>query len=418
MRKSIIIWLLAIVILPLSSYAKAEIDIGAEVKLTGIYYPEEKKQNEDQFYETRVLGEFSLTTDNFFKTFIQGDFRKDNMDYAQGTINDYAESPERWASNIREAYVRLDTDQARLTFGKQVFDLAMTDEISLIDALNPRDLKDIPRNEKVGIPAISFFIGDEAYIEFIGSWFTPSKLPLAGGRWFRELPAGISLGQAEYDKYSFEYSVYAGIEKESLDIRFGYYNGHSYSPSYRLQPISFTEIELIPVYHRQELYSLGLAKEIFGSIVRSEAGYFNQKDEYTGQELENFYQYVISIDRFISGLLFESDNLYALLQWSDHDNHSEDYIDFRQALRGIMGKLEYNFSDEEHWAIHCQWQYNNYDQDYYLKPSLIFSTDLWDTYSLEVEAGYEHMDGPADSFWGGGGYNKNKSVFTLIKLIF
>ncbi|MCK5738829.1 hypothetical protein KAH55_06595 [bacterium] len=374
--------------------------------MLGFAYPEKGNTEYDEYLEIQFLPELTITpSDNILiKTRLEARLNTEN--FAHGYIDDGVDAEHRWAVNVKNLYVETWKSFYTIKVGKQIFDWSVTDTISPCDNLNARDWTDIVEFEKVGIPAISLRCGYDTYIEAVyAPWFTVSKLPNSGNRWYPKLPEGLSLKeQPEADKHQGQIAFRTGTVMSGFDLTATYFHGYSFSPSFQLDMVSETEFVLVPTYRTEDVYAVSIAHEFFECNFRGEVGFFDQEKD------DDFFQYVIGVDREWSSLFSKVDSLYCLIQYVDETVTNQinplpfETIDFRRILSdSIAWKSKYSF-DEDGWAIQLDGTYNFSETDSYLEPSVVC------TYGdLTTKVGYGVFIGPEDSFWGA--YDNNDRFF-------
>ena len=388
-----------------------ELKIGATLEAFGAVYFQGKNQAEKRYGEIRLRPTASYAPLEPLLFYVEGDFRADSEGFAESYMDDPAErSGRRWIADLREAYIDCKADWLGIRIGKQIFDWSVTDTVSPSDNISPRDWTDILESERVGVPAVSLRFGYSTYAELVYMpWFTPSKLPVIGGRWERDLPPALVNGEQEIlGRDNGQVSLRTGTTFEGFDIGAVYYRGYGYSPSFRLSPVAAGLFELIPVYRFEEVYAASVAGALGMFGVRGELGYFSQSDE------DDFVQYVLGIDREWSGILKPVDSLYVLVQYANeivtqHDNPvGFPTIDFRRILNNaVMAKVAYSFDGERIWTIKLEGSYNLGDKDSFLEPAIV-----WRKRSFELEAGIDILSGGKSRFFGG--YRRNDRFYSKL----
>lgn len=383
------------------------LELSGKLEAFGTAYAQKSGARENTYGELRFLPKLAFSPTESISLHIEGDFRLDTGNYAHGYIDDAAEKNNRWSANLREAYYEEAISNLRVRLGKQIFEWGMTDTVSPGDNLNPRDFLDFVRaRDKVGIPSLSLKYGNDTFIEGVYvPWLTPSKLPTGNQRWSRDLPSGIIAGQPENQSdYKPQYAARIGSNFSGYDFGASVYNGYSYSPFYELKPTSPSTARLAAVYNRQSVYAVALAKSLDTYVIRSEIGYFDQKNA------SDFVQYVVGVDREWVGIFFEDDTFYALVQYADSTVTNQvptlpDTFDLRRVLDNcLMAKIKYSPTDSKIWEFGIEGSYNLRDHDWLLTPSV--AKKINDELNIKLSA--DLLGGPADSFFGG--YKKNDRI--------
>lgn len=383
----------------------------ATIEAFGAAYLVNRRATEKQYGEIRFRPTMHYAPLDDLLLHVEVDFRADTEGFARGAMDSVVErTGRRWMADVREAYIEYSHDWFRMRLGKQIFDWSVTDTVSPADNINPRDWTDILEMERVSIPSAYLHVGYNTYAELVVTpWFTPSKLPVIGSRWERELPPGLVNAEQEVPGRDHgQLSVRAGTSWEGFDLGAVYYRGYSMSPSFKLHPVSFVLAELVPVYRFEEVYSLSCTRAVREFTVRGEVGAFRQREE------DDFIQYVVGIDREWSGLLKPVDSLYVLLQYANEVVTRQDRplpfstIDFRRVLdNAIMAKVTYDFDSEKRWTVKFEAAINLEDGGSFFEPALV-----WRKHHVEWELGIDILSGGEGSFFGG--YGENDRVYTKI----
>ena len=377
------------------------------VKLAGKYemfvggYWNKQRGKENSYGEIRFRPKATINLTDDLLLYLEGDFRQDSRGFAHGYINNKTESGYRWAADIREGYIEYIRNQFRFRVGKQIFDWSVTDLVSPSDNLNPRDWTHLIEWEKVGVPAIDIRMGYDHFLEFVYiPYFTPSKLPR--GRWER-----LEMENYEVEGGGGQYAIRAGTTFKGFDLTASFFDGFSYNPAVRVDvpKVGFDSAGMPPMstphfhprYYRERVWAATLAKEIYqGYMLRTEVGYFDQEIG------NNFFQYVIGVDREWNDVFRPTDNLYLLLQHAgDTSSEFERVGDFRRGLSdSVILKAKYAFDDRERWALGLEAVYSLENSGSYVKPSVAYKKD-----NMTIEAGVAIMSGAKETFFGGYGRN-------------
>ena len=409
----ILIYLVSLIICsPGIALGSDAIDFDGKIQALAFGYLEKGDTKHQHYGEIQFKPDITLYPSDVCLVASRFDVRQDTENYSHGYIDNVYEAQHRYAVNINELYLEAWKGYFNFKLGKQIFDWSKTDTISPNDNSSTRDWTDIVEFERIGIPAINLRIGFDTFFEAVYMpWFSVSKLPDAENRWYPNLPVGMSLGKQEADESQEQYAFRIGSVMSGFDLSAAYFHGYSYSPSYRLNIISASDIELIPTYRIQDAYSISGAREFFSFNIRGEAGYFDQ------DRADDFFQYVIGIDREWVALFSEIDSLYLLIQYMDETvtNHDSplpfDTIDFRRILSDSIAWKSKYFFDPDTWTIQIEGSYNFSDHDCYVQPSILFTHS-----NIISEFGYCLFAGPEDSFWGS--YDDNDRFYLKLTWLY
>ena len=404
MKKSAIVWL---VLSSVMASAQERLRLEHEFSVLERVYLQNRSDAEGLSLALRYRPKLTYFATESLLLQLEPDFRFDDEGYAQGYADSITEQSEWQTVGVREAYGEWNRDWCRLKIGKQVFNWAVTDTVSPGDNLCPRDWTQVTKWERVGVPAVSWRLGYDHFIEAVYQpWFTPSKMP--NGRWQTE-PAIITDDWEETDGREDQLAVRVGSVISRFDVGLSYFDGYSYNPFFRLDA---SKMKLKPNYYRQRVYAASLTGEIAnGFTLRSEIGWYDRK---LGGD---FGQWVIGIDREWSGIFEPTDSLYILLQYADGFLDSNNppagmfNLDFRQAFNDcLMAKAKYSFNDRGRWSLDLEGLYNTDDRDSYLQPSVTWQKDRW-----RAEIGLVILSGRSDTFMGRWGRNDHFFIELTLK---
>jgi hypothetical protein len=397
----------------LSFGSQIEIDPKIEARITGKAYLESSSKGKEYFGEVRVLPEATIGHKNLpnLSLFLAGDFRLDNESYATGAIDSFAEKEQRWAANVREAYLEYFYKNFTFKIGKQIFDWSVADTVSPLDNLSARDWTLIPDWERVGIPAFNIRYDGWTYsVQLVAvPRFTPSKLPR--GRWKENLPPGLIEGGQDVDENRFQYAVKVNKIWPWIEAIFAYYKGVSYNP-YGEIDLGLAGPELEIKYSDQQVISGALVKEIQGGVIlKSEAGYYNQNHG------DDFFQYVLGAQKEFYELFRPTDSLVILFQYTNEEVISEtsdsvvELTDFRRVFKNsVLWNLSYDPGGNCPWKLEFEGSYNLSGSDSFWRPKVVYQQDNW-----QIEGGIQLTNGPEDSFWG---QYQNDAAFFIFKYFF
>ncbi len=377
----------------------------------GAAYPRGKANAERAYGETRLRTKVTWQPNENFFACLEGDIVADTAGFTKGVFGDiYGQQGRRSYLEAREAYLEFRKDWLKVKAGKQIVDWSVTDTISPFDFFSPRDWTDVVRWERVGVPAVDLRFGHKTYLEVVYTpFFTPSKLPVAGGRWDRNLPTGFGLVQQETPgTFKNQIGIRAGTTVKEFDLRIGYYNGYGVSPTYGVRPTSLITADLVPSYHHQQAVTFAAVRGLKGFTFRFETGHVNQQGD------DSYIPFVFGVERLWQ---FKNKELFVLLQYANEVitrqvNPLSQQYDFRRALNNaLMWKTQLWMNQDRDWGFKLEGAYNFRYGGLYLEPAVFVKIK-----KIYLEAGYDLMSGPRDSFFGG--WSAASRVFTKVKCTF
>ncbi len=400
---------LQVVIIPLllllfSSIAQPDdvkIEGSLETRIAG--YTQKQAGAEDGYADVRFLPKITFTPSDKFLFYVEPEFILGTKGFVRPELDVVENSDRKPVIGLREAYGEYNHGMVRARIGNQLFgSWSATDTVTPMNNLNPRDLTDIIWRRDLAVPAVDLKIGGDTFLEaVVVPRFTPSKLPLTGTRWERDL-GGLQLADQELrDRGDAQYALRAGTITQGVSLSASYYKG--YFSSYKLAGYVLT-----PNYRPEEVYAVSAAKGMGGFNARVEAGYFNQDGD------DKFIQYVVGADRQWTELFRSSDSLFVLAQYCGEEvtraNNPTglDTIDFRRIFKNsVMAKTEYAPDENGPWRLRLETSYGLSEHGLYLQPSIGWRQDKY-----EVKTGVDLFAGPKESFFGG--YRGNNRLFAVV----
>ncbi len=332
---------------------------------------------------------------------------------ADGAIDRLSEEEKRWLFNAKEASVSFSDGPVTLSVGKQVLDWSVTDTVSPSDLLSPFDLERPIDRERIGIFSVILKVGDEekfSELVFVPK-VTPSRLPQ--GNW-NLFPEDVLVAKQEVDSQP-QIAFRGKYLWQDFDLGVIYYHGIAFSPNARGEK-TLTGFVLVPFYDQLDAGVVSVSKELLGFIVRAEVGYF---DHETG---DDFFSYVVSLDREFYEVFREEDSLYFLLQYSDQVVSSESqagfsgWIDFRRIFdNSLTATFVYQFSEESEWELNGEWAHSIDTGSGYAEVEVSKEVHFEKT-SMEVKVGADFFYGPEETFWGG--YEDEQLIYAGVSFHF
>jgi len=368
-------------------------DFSTELDLNSTVYKKESDKGKRGFVEIRLKPVLEISnSDSTVTALIEGDFLHDSESLSTGAVSSLNEDDNRWAVNLRQAWIEMRDKGLSLRLGKQLFDnLSVTDTVSPGDVLNPWDWTSVTDSEKIGIPSVSLFFDKEDWFAqaVVVPVFTPSKLP--ENRWQEDLPVGVTNYDVDWREDRVQYLVRVGGDLSGYELSAMYYNGVSFNPYGRIVGSS-----LNLNYSDQEVFAGSVVKELLGGIIgKAEVGFYDQEHG------DDFFQYVIGARKEFDSLFGSSDILSVLIQYTNEEITSRDdsvvrVTDFRRDLNdSVLSRISYQFKEDSPWEMELEATFNLSNSDYLVRPQINYSADYW-----KAEFGFQKAGGPQDSLWG------------------
>ena len=235
----------------------------------------------------RAFGGLDLRTDSWDQT--DGDLQPDFRD--RGVLRPTV-SIRRLSANINRSGINLD-------LGKQFIRWGKTDILVPTDRFAPRDFIEVTNEEFLAVTGARLvYEASRHTFDLVWiPWFTPSRAPLPGGRWFPipqlpELPP-VTSGEAEFPKgsqFGARWSFVTDRYEFSLSVYDGFNHLPTVVPEIRSDP---PRVELVRVYPTMRMYGGDLVVPLRWLTVKGEAAYFENNDQRT----DEYVLYVIQIER-------------------------------------------------------------------------------------------------------------------------
>lgn len=169
--------------------AQAEIQwapVGGELALRyGGYFEGNEFEDRDHTLEIQLDLELTAQLSEKLQLTITPVLRGDTADRTASEFQFLENELQRPAATLREFHLTYYGGSFELSIGKQIFSWGVGAGLRPTDNLNPVDLLNVPRAEKIGVPALSFFrFGDSVNVELVAvPFFTPHRLPGFDNRW-------------------------------------------------------------------------------------------------------------------------------------------------------------------------------------------------------------------------------------------
>ncbi len=212
------------------------------------------------------------------------------------------------AGAVSEFYLDMKLNHVDLRLGKQQIRWGRADGFNPTDNLIPYDYLDTFSDERLAVPALKA----DAYVasaHFEAAWvpfYTPTRLPLLGQRWFPHLPSTLPLPLApgaapadvqltyidrggRYPARTFgdaQWGVRYNQNVPRAEFSLSYFDGFDDIPFFRadVTPLSSTsgplgaQVSLSREYYRVRVVGADFASEFGPFGIRGETAYFDQTD--------------------------------------------------------------------------------------------------------------------------------------------
>jgi hypothetical protein len=234
----------------------------------------------------RAFGGIDLRTDSWDQT--DGEWQPDIRD--RGVLRPTV-SIRRLSANINRGGLNLD-------LGKQFIRWGKTDILVPTDRFAPRDFIEVTNDEFLAVTGarLVYEASRHTFDVVWIPWFTPSRAPLPGSRWFpvpdipdlppltttADFPEGPQLGirwSVVSDRYEFSLAMYDGFNHLPTVV-----------PEVRDEPL---RVELLRLYPDMTMYGGDIVIPLPWLTIKGEAGYFRNPDQRT----DEYVLYVVQVER-------------------------------------------------------------------------------------------------------------------------
>lgn len=298
-----------------------------------------------------------------------------------------------WSSEVREAYLTLDTRHIDVIAGLQQLRWGEADSLSTFDIINPVDYRNpiatARSSQRLSVGALDLraSLGGTGLLDAV---VVPrprfSKMPDHGAPW-----EGTSLallreheqqGLADLDEEqgdSPEFASRLKFYRSGYDLAFLFYSGYEHSPRYsRDQAAASLRPHIIASYERYEAYGISTAVSFWDSTLRSELAckpHYPFQSDAIRVEQRTDYQAIVGWDRnFLTNLninvqvfffVYDGDAVPGKdrerygYSWSVSDKFMDDAL-----TAGIRGEV---FANNQDYAIEF---FSEYEYDDHLRFSL------------------------------------------------
>lgn len=352
------------------------------------------------YSEMRIVPSFNYSFESSaydFRIKFEPIFRFDSENFSHGMFH----KDKRSIVDIQQLWIQINKENVSAFIGFKIFEDGSTDLVSPSDNFSPRDFTNLiggdpTITEKISIPSAGIKIGNENFLEINVGLFRPSRL--VENPWKPKLPENFTFGNQKLPENYLQYSVHSGLEFSGFELDFGFINGYGYDPDYKIS-LSAIEIEIIPYYERQKIYSFSFTKNIYDLIFRFDSGYFVKEN---GKEDG---QYVLGLE------WVGKKNLVLSVQYiGEFNSYSDEFsqYSYRKALNNSLTyHIEKNIDDIQTFKVGLNGSYNLSKKDGYFGP---FVEKKLDKFSVNLRA--DILYGPKDTFWGS--YTDNKRICLIV----
>ena len=295
-------WIAAALLLAPSTILSQVVSHRGFLQARSVLYPQEAIGDDRQvLVEGLFRYEPTLRVAPWLRAFGGIDLRTDSWDQTDGELQpDFRDRGVlRPTVSIRRLSANVNRGGLNLDLGKQFIRWGKTDILVPTDRFAPRDFLEVTNDEFLAVTGarLVYEASPHTFDLIWIPWFTPSRVPLPGGRWFpvpevpdlpsvtsgaAEFPAGSQLGarwSVVTDRYEYSLSIYNGFNHLPTVV-----------PEVRVNPV---QVELVRVYPAMRMYGGDVVIPLRWLTVKGEAGYFENADQRT----DEYVLYVVQVER-------------------------------------------------------------------------------------------------------------------------
>jgi hypothetical protein len=295
-------WIAAALLLAPSTVLAQVVSHRGFIQARSVLYPQEAIGDDRQvLVEGLFRYEPTLRVAPWLRAFGGIDLRTDSWDQTDGELQpDFRDRGVlRPTVSIRRLSANINRGGLNLDLGKQFIRWGKTDILVPTDRFAPRDFLEVTNDEFLAVTGarLVYEASPHTFDLIWIPWFTPSRVPLPGGRWFpvpevpdlpsvtsgaADFPAGSQLGarwSVVSDRYEFSLSIYNGFNHLPTVV-----------PEIRVDPV---QVELVRVYPAMRMYGGDVVIPLRWLTVKGEAGYFENADQRT----DEYVLYVVQVER-------------------------------------------------------------------------------------------------------------------------
>ena len=295
-------WIAAALLLAHSTVLAQVVSHRGFIQARSVLYPQKAISDDRQvLVEGLFRYEPTLRVAPWLRAFGGIDLRTDSWDQTDGELQpDFRDRGVlRPTFSIRRLSANINRGGFNLDLGKQFIRWGKTDILVPTDRFAPRDFLEVTNDEFLAVTGarLVYEASPHTFDLIWIPWFTPSRVPLPGGRWFpvpevpdlpsvtsgaADFPAGSQLGarwSVVTDRYEFSLSIYNGFNHLPTVV-----------PEIRVDPV---QVELVRVYPAMRMYGGDVVIPLRWLTVKGEAGYFENADQRT----DEYVLYVVQVER-------------------------------------------------------------------------------------------------------------------------
>jgi hypothetical protein len=295
-------WIAAALLLAHSTVLAQVVSHRGFIQARSVLYPQEAIGDDRQvLVEGLFRYEPTVRVVPWLRAFGGIDLRTDSWDQTDGELQpDFRDRGVlRPTFSIRRLSANINRGGLNLDLGKQFIRWGKTDILVPTDRFAPRDFLEVTNDEFLAVTGarLVYEASPHTFDLIWIPWFTPSRVPLLGGRWFpvpevpdlpsvtsgaADFPAGSQLGArwiVVTDRYEFSLSIYNGFNHLPTVV-----------PEIRVDPV---QVELVRVYPAMRMYGGDVVIPLRWLTIKGEAGYFENADQRT----DEYVLYVVQVER-------------------------------------------------------------------------------------------------------------------------
>lgn len=394
--------------------------LDGSVEYKNYSYFEEAEQDGNQIVNELILKlEFDGSFGETIRYYLEPRLRVDDDSLSKGVIDGIKDdTPKRRILDVEEGFLKFESEVFDVTAGKLIYAWGTADGYNPTDNLNPRDYTDLLDNEKIGVfSAMGNYYLRDFDLQFVFvPVFTPSRVFPTDSRW-AFVPPGFPLPINERDLppdtlANAQFAFRCSTTIKGWDFSLSYYDGIEDAPVGLVEFADATPTGVTPTYNKIRVPG-GDFSTTFGKWeIHGELGYFISDDD----GLDSYLQYVVGFNYSWSDLVLGHD-VTLILEYAGETitNEGDDpaFIDTeisRVFTNSVLSRVIYEI--DYYTKFEFLGAFNFDDDDFYIQTK--FFRDLSE--SLKIEAGFDILQGPRDTFFGQ--FKDNDRFFCSLEYLF